>query len=77
MKKYDLWPKTAFYRGGPFDPPPHVITYAAEPMWNRVNTETSQSPFINQKTLSQCLELKCPKKRDSYHRISTFPSAEV
>ena len=36
MKKYDLWPKTAFYKGGPLDPP-HVITYVVEPMWNRVN----------------------------------------
>ena len=35
MKNYDLWPKTAFYRGGPLDPHPHVITYVAEPMWNR------------------------------------------
>ena len=48
MKKHDLWPKTAFYRGGPLDPP-RVITYVAEPVWNRVKLQWITGIFCIEK----------------------------
>ena len=30
--------------------------------------------YIQYIPLSQCLELKCPKKKDLYHQMSTFRS---